>query len=237
MVTGNELTFGMVFVAGMASFLSPCVLPIVPAYLSLISGLSFDELQQQASVKAARWRLFSSAIAFILGFSVIMVGLMGGLVALFSNASSDLKAQMSVALGVVIFVFALHMLGVFRIPALYRERRFHINTNKLGILGAFLIGAAFAFGWTPCIGPILSAVLGLVVSTTQTGLLAVYALGLAIPFLLAAVFVNFFLGSLKHMTRHLRTVEIVSGVLLLVMGIVLVTGKLGVISMQLENLF
>jgi len=232
---GTELSIGLVFLAGMASFLSPCVLPIVPAYLSLISGLSFNELQDSTSIQGARWKLFGSAIAFLLGFSIVVVGLMGGLVTLFGELDQVWRQRLSIGFGAIAFIFALHMLGLFRIKALYRERRFHMATNKLGYLGALLIGAAFAFGWTPCIGPILGAVFGLSAGTARAGLLAVYMLGLALPFLLAAVFVNLFLDSLRKMTRYLRVVEIVSGVLLLLMGIILITNHMEAFSLKLGD--
>lgn len=229
---GSEISYGVVFLLGVVSFLSPCVLPIMPAYLSLISGLSFDELQESDSVRGARWRLFGSALAFIAGFSLVIIGILGGLVTLFGNLDDEWKAWPRIGFGVITFIFALHMLGVFRIPALYKERRFHFNGKRMGYIGALLVGAAFAFGWTPCVGPLLGTVLAVTAITTKTSLLVVYTLGLAIPFLLSAVFVNLFLNSLRKMTKHLRTIEIISGVLLLVMGVLLVTNQLGLVSQQ-----
>lgn len=230
----NEITFGLAFLGGLASFLSPCVLPIVPTYLSIISGLSFDELQAADSVKAARWRLFSSAIAFIIGFSVVSILILGTMAALLSSLDDGWKDLFRWVGGVVVLVFALHMFGVFRIQALFAERRFHVHNNKFGIFGAVLIGAAFGFGWTPCIGPTLAGILALASGSETPGtawwMLVVYTLGLAVPFLLTAVFVNLFLGSMRNVTRHLRTVEIVSGVLLLVMGVLLVTDSLNKVS-------
>lgn len=223
------ITTGVVFLAGMASFFSPCVLPIVPAYLSLISGLSFEELSQKDSLAGARWRLFGSALSFITGFSAVFILIFGGLVALFGELG-PWRMWLRDIFGVVAIIFALHMLGVFRINAFYRERRFHISGNRLGIAGAFLIGAAFAFGWTPCIGPILTSVLALAAGTQKVSLLIVYSLGLAIPFLFAALFVHLFLRSLRKVTKYLRAVEIFSGSLLLVMGLLLVTDNLGLLA-------
>ncbi|MHB9131062.1 MAG: cytochrome c biogenesis CcdA family protein [Armatimonadota bacterium] len=228
---GDELSIGAVFIAGILSFLSPCVFPVIPAYLSLISGLSFEEMQQeQQSVRAVHWRLYASAIAFILGFSAIFVGLFGGLSLALNQLGGDWRTWVRIGGGIVVIAFAIHMIGIVRINALFKERRFHVGANRLGILGAFLIGGAFAFGWTPCIGPVLGSVLVLTVSTAKTGLLIAYSAGLALPFLLTAVFVNLFLRSMHKVTRHLRTIEVISGVFLLAMGVVLLTDKVNAVA-------
>ena len=234
-MSGHEFPLGIVFLAGIVSFLSPCVLPIVPAYLSLISGLSFEELQAQDSVRGARWRLFGGAIAFILGFSIVSVLLLGGVVSLLVSALGDHGQDIIRWVGgAIVIIFALHLTGIFRLTMLYKEQRFHLKGKKFGLLGAMLIGAAFAFGWTPCTGPILGSVLVFAAGTSTPamvwGNLIAYTLGLAVPFLLAAVFVNYFLGSLQRMTKQLRKIEIASGVLLFIMGILLITGQLSLIS-------
>jgi cytochrome c-type biogenesis protein len=231
---GEQLSYGIVFLAGVLSFLSPCVLPIVPAYLSIISGLSFEQLQEADSVRQARGRLFGSALAFVLGFSIVTTIFLGGIASLITTLPDAWKLGMRWVGGAIVIIFALHLLGLFRIRALFAERRFHIDGKKLGIVGAALAGAAFGFGWSPCIGPILSGVLAYAAGTatpvTAWLYFAVYTLGLAVPFLLAAVFVNLFLQSMRKMTRHLRTVEIISGSLLLVMGVLLVTDQMTVIN-------
>lgn len=239
---GNELSIGIVFLAGIASFLSPCVLPIVPAYLSLISGLSFEQLQEQGALKAARWRLIISALAFIAGFSVVIIPLFGTMASLI-NGSVDGTAKDVIRWvgGIVVIVFALHLTGLVRINTFFKERRFHMNNSRLGVFGAFLIGAAFAFGWSPCIGPILGGVFTFASTSAANanqawGMLIAYTIGLAVPFLLSAVFVTFFMGALRKMTRHLRTVEITSGVLLMTMGILLITNKLEAVGRVLEPL-
>ncbi len=230
---GNGISLAAVFLGGMASFVSPCILPIVPVYLSLISGLSFDELQEASSVRQARWRLFASALAFVLGFSVVTVLLLGTLASMVNELGDGWKMAIRWFGGAVVLVFALHLFGVFRINALFKERRFHITSNKFGVLGAAVIGAAFAFGWTPCIGTILFTVFTFASTASPAmvwWLFVTYTIGLAVPFILAAIFVNLFLGSLRKMTRHLRTVEIITGVLLLAMGVLLVTNQLTIIS-------
>lgn len=231
---GSELSLGIVFLAGMVSFLSPCVLPIIPAYLTLISGLSFEQLSEAESVRKVRWRLFASALAFVFGFGVVTILVLGGFASLITELGEAWRTGFRWFGGVLLLVFALHMLGIFRINALFKERRFHLTDNKFGIAGAALIGAAFGFGWSPCIGPILAGVLGMAATAASHAqvwtLLATYTLGLAVPFVLAAVFVNLFLKSMHKITRHMRKIEITAGVLLLFMGILLVTNQLTVIS-------
>ena len=234
---GTEVTLGIAFLAGLVSFCSPCVLPIIPAYLSLISGLSFEEMQAVDSTRSARWRLFSSALAFVLGFSLVTILLMGGIVTLFAQLDDSWKDRLTWIGGGVVIILALHLIGLFRIKALFNERRFHLSGKKLGLLGALLAGIAFAFGWSPCIGPILGSVIMMAASTAKTVLLVSYTVGLALPFLLAAVFVNLFIGAMRKFTRHLRTVEIVAGALLLVMGVLLVTGQLSHVSQSAAFLF
>lgn len=231
---GSELSLGIVFLAGMVSFLSPCVLPIIPAYLTLISGLTFEELSEANSVRRIRWRLFAGALAFIFGFGVVTILVLGGFASLVNTLGDAWQTAFRWIGGVLVLVFALHMLGVFRINALFKERRFHLTDNKFGIAGAALIGAAFGFGWSPCIGPILGGVLGMAATASSHAqvwlMLIAYTLGLAVPFMLAALFVNLFLRSMHKITRHMRAIEIIAGVLLLFMGVLLVTNRLTVIS-------
>lgn len=230
----SGLSLGIVFLAGMVSFLSPCVLPIIPAYLTLISGLTFEQLSEAESVRKVRWRLFASALAFIVGFSLVTVLMLGGFASLITELGDAWQTAFRWIGGALVLVFALHMLGIFRINALFKERRFHLTDNKFGIAGAALIGAAFGFGWSPCIGPILGGVLGMAATSGSHAqvwtLLGAYTLGLAVPFMLAAVFVNLFLKSMHKITRHMRKIEIASGVLLLCMGVLLVTNQLTIIS-------
>ena len=228
-MTGSDISIGVVFLAGLASFFTPCVLPIMPVYLSLLSGLSFEEMQEESAIRGVRVKLVGNTVAFILGFGLVTVGLLGGIVAAMANLDEVWLSAFRIGGAVIVFILALHMIGVFRITALFKERRFHTAATKVGFLGAVLVGAAFAFGWTPCLGPVIGSVAGLAAGTAKTGLLLVYTLGLAIPFLFAAMFVNLFLASMRKLTKHLRTVEIVSGVLLLAMGVLLVTNQLSLL--------
>jgi cytochrome c-type biogenesis protein len=202
------------------------VLPLVPGYISLISGASVETLQE-ADRKLLRSVMLNS-LTFILGFSVVFVSL-GALATGVGQITHRYHRELAVIAGLVVFVFGLHLTGVFKINALYADKRLHGLKGGAGPVGAFLIGFAFAFGWTPCIGPILSVILVMASSqeTVSRGivLLGVYSLGLAVPFLLTSLGVNKFLAFYGKFRRHLHTVEVVSGVFLIVFGLLIATGN------------
>jgi len=220
--------------AGILSFLSPCVLPLVPPYLAFMAGVSLDQMTARDSTVAAtpsgvRARVMASAVMFVLGFATVFVAL-GATASAASALIAENLTLLSQVAGVVIIVLGLHFLGVFRIALLYREARFHPAAKPAGLLGAYAIGLAFAFGWTPCVGPVLAAILMVAASeqsvTYGAGLLATYALGIGIPFLLAAFAVERFLAFMKRFRRHLGRVEQVMGGLLVVTGILFLTGTI-----------
>jgi len=217
------------FLAGVISFLSPCVLPLVPGYISLISGTGVEELQA-GETRLMRKVLFHSAM-FVTGFSIVFIAL--GAVAtetgrvLHRLNNIDLLGfrhvhLLTIVAGIVIIIFGLHLTGVLKIKALYADKRIHSGKVDATPLGAFVVGFAFAFGWTPCIGPILSVILGYAAAqgTVWKGvlLLAVYSAGLAVPFLLTSIGVERFLAFYARFRRHLHTVEVFSGVLLIALG-------------------
>jgi cytochrome c-type biogenesis protein len=214
------------FLAGIISFLSPCVLPLVPGYISLISGASVETLQE-ADRKLLRSVMINS-LTFILGFSVVFISL-GAVATGFGQLTHRYHRELSIIAGIVVFIFGLHLTGLFKINALYSDKRLHGVKGGAGPIGAFVIGFAFAFGWTPCIGPILAAVLYLAGAqeTVWKGilLLAVYSLGLAVPFLLTSLGVNKFLAFYGKFRRHLHTVEVFSGVFLIIFGLLIATGN------------
>ncbi len=214
------------FLAGIISFLSPCVLPLVPGYISLISGASVETLQE-ADSKLLRSVMLNS-LTFILGFSVVFIAL-GAVATGVGQVTHRYHRELSIIGGLVIFVFGLHLTGLFKINAFYADKRLHGLKGGAGPVGAFLIGFAFAFGWTPCIGPILAAIIFMASSqdTVMKGiiLLAVYSFGLAVPFLLTSLGVNKFLAFYGKFRRHLHTVEVISGVLLIVFGLLIATGN------------
>jgi cytochrome c-type biogenesis protein len=214
------------FVAGIISFLSPCVLPLVPGYISLISGASVETLQE-ADRKLLRSVMINS-LTFILGFSVVFISL-GAVATGFGQLTQRYHKEFAIIAGIVVFIFGLHLTGLFKINALYADKRLHGVKGGTGPIGAFLVGFAFAFGWTPCIGPILSVILVFASSqeTVWKGivLLAVYSLGLAVPFILTSLGVNQFLSFYSKFRRHLHTVEVISGVFLIVFGLLIATGN------------
>jgi cytochrome c-type biogenesis protein len=224
--------------AGVLSFLSPCVLPIVPPYLAYMGGISMGEMRADGT--AARRRVMLPALFFVLGLSTVflLLGFAASVAGRFLLTYQDWLARGS---GLVVIVFGLHFLGVFRIPFLDREARLDAGDQGGSAFGAYLLGLAFAFGWTPCIGPQLGAILSLAASeasvTRGTTLLGVYAVGLGLPFLLAAAFIDRTSGVMARMKRHMRLIERAMGLLLLVVGVALMTGAFTAFSFWLLETF
>ena len=230
MLADLQIYFG-VALAGLVSFLSPCVLPLVPPYLGYLGGTTIDELAAEGGVPAHVWRrVILASILFVLGFTTVFVGLGAG-ASLFGQLIQTYKRELEIVAGIVIILFGLHFLGIFRIGLLYKEARYH-GTHHHGVsyVGSYVIGLAFAFGWTPCIGPILATVLALAANegslATGVKLLFVYSLGLGIPFILAAVAIGPFLGFMQKFRRHLDKVEKAMGVLLIITGLLFFTGSI-----------
>ena len=219
----------MAFVAGLLSFLSPCVLPLVPGYISIISGLSLDQLKGETQNTALRRSVIFSSLMFILGFSITFIVLGATATAVSKFVLVQKSGLMQVA-GLIIIVFGLHLLGIFRISALYQDKRMHHVKTSRGALGAILLGLVFALGWSPCIGPILATILGIASQqdTVSKGvfLLAVYSAGLGVPFLLTSLGLNRFLAFYGRFKKHFRALEIVSGVLVLGIGILILTDQM-----------
>lgn len=236
-----DITYGGALLAGILSFLSPCVLPLVPPYLCFLGGVTLDQITDDADADPAiSRRVFMSALAFVLGFSTVFIGL-GATASTFGQAIADHIDILSKIAGVVIIIMGLHFMGLFRIGLLFREARFHMDAKPAGLIGAYFIGLAFAFGWTPCVGPILAAIL-FVAGTEGTisdgvGLLAVYSAGLGIPFLLAALAVRPFMGFMARFKRHMQTVERLIGALLVITGLLFITESMNVIGFWLLETF
>jgi cytochrome c-type biogenesis protein len=225
------------FVAGLISFLSPCVLPLVPGYVSLISGAGVEELKS-AQGQLMR-RVMTNSIGFILGFSVVFITL-GAISSEIGQIAARYKHSISIIAGVVIIIFGLHLTGLFQIKWLLQDTRLHSIKGSSTLIGAFVIGFAFAFGWTPCLGPILTAILALASEqdTLMKGvlLLGVYSLGLAVPFLLTSLLMERFLKFYSRFRSHMHALEVASGGLLIALGILLVMGRFTLISSWLSFL-
>jgi cytochrome c-type biogenesis protein len=232
----ENIGFATAFAAGLLSFISPCVLPLVPGYISMISGMSLEQLRQQSESGGAAKAVMFNMLAFILGFSMIFIGLGAGAGLIGGALLTKLPIITKIA-AVVIIIFGLHVTGIFKINLLYREARIHSHSKPRGLIGAFVMGFAFAFGWTPCIGPILAAILAIAANkgTVSQGimLLTVYSLGLGVPFFLTGLGTNMFLRFYQNFKKYFHAVEVASGVLLIAIGVLIFTNNLGLIGRYL----
>jgi cytochrome c-type biogenesis protein len=235
----KNVTIPAALIAGLVSFLSPCVLPLVPPYLVYLTGATIEHLENADPASASRRAVMTSAVLFVLGFSTVFV-LLGASASLIGGLIRVWSAQLSVLAGIVIITMGLHFLGLTRIGLLMREGRLPIP-KPVGLWGAYVMGLAFAFGWTPCIGPILAAILSIAAAeatvTKGAGLLAVYSAGLGIPFLIAAFMVERFSVLFARMKRHLVTVERAMGVLMIITGVGFLTGAISNVSVWLLETF
>lgn len=227
------LGLAVAFLAGLLSFLSPCVLPLVPSYVGFLTGMSLPELTSRRRLALAH------AVCFVLGFSLIFI-LLGASATALGRALKYYQVWLTRAGGVLIIAFGLYCLGVIRIGALQMERRVQLQDKPVGFLGSALVGMAFGAGWTPCIGPILGAILGLATAESDVSrgmlLLAAYSAGLAVPFLLAALAVDSFLEWFQRFRKYIPWVMRVSGVLLIAVGVLLVTGEFTRLAGWLQSL-
>jgi cytochrome c-type biogenesis protein len=235
----HDVSLPAALIAGLISFLSPCVLPLVPPYLVYLTGATVERVADGGAASASRRAVMASAAIFVLGFSTVFVAL-GASASLIGGFIHAWSAELSVLAGIVIIVMGLHFLGLTRIDLLMREGRLPIP-RPVGLWGAYVMGLAFAFGWTPCIGPILAAILSIAASEATVekgaGLLAVYSAGLGIPFLIAAFMVEQFSSLFARMKRHLAKIERAMGVLLVITGIGFLTGSVSAISIWLLETF
>jgi cytochrome c-type biogenesis protein len=225
----DNVSFLTAFAAGLISFLSPCVLPLVPGYISIISGFSLDQLKDEQQKSTLRRTLLINSAIFILGFSITFMAEGASASWIGQVVASRMRLLYRLA-GLIIIVFGVHLLGIVKINFLYRDKRFHNVAKPRGAVGALVLGLAFAFGWTPCIGPILAGILTMA-STKETVsqgvlLLAVYSMGLGIPFLLTSLGLNQFLAFYGRFKRHFRAVEMASGALVIAVGVLILTNNL-----------
>jgi cytochrome c-type biogenesis protein len=244
----ENVTLLAAFGAGLLSFVSPCVLPLIPGYLSYISGLSLEEMRGASVVAGggsvavarslgARRQVVLSSLAFIIGFSLVFISL-GAAASAVGQFLARWQSIFNRIAGAVIILFGLHTMGVLRIEWLYQEKRVQTSRKPAGFLGAGLVGVAFAFGWTPCIGPILAGILAIAGSQETIGqgvrLLGVYSLGLGVPFMATALMIDRFIAAKGRIGRYYHTIELISGALLVVIGMLIFTNRFTVIAKWLS---
>ena len=247
----ENVTLLAAFGAGLLSFISPCVLPLIPGYLSYVSGLSLDEMRGGTAAVAstaggvavavaapvARRRVVLASLAFILGFSIVFVTLGASASAIGQFLMSRLSILSRVAGGIII-IFGLHTMGVLRIEWLYQEKRVQTTKQPAGLVGATLVGIAFAVGWTPCIGPILAGILAVAAAQDTVGdgvrLLSAYSLGLGVPFLATALAIDRFYAAFAKIRRYYHAIEVVSGALLIAIGVLIFTNRFTIIVQWLS---
>ena len=234
-----DLSLLLAFAAGLLSFLSPCVLPLVPSYLAFITGLSFEELTHEHSKGKSRRIIFAHSLLFILGFSTLFTAL-GASATFIGQFLSDYRGTIRIAGGIMIILFGLFISGVFSFGFLQQEKKFHLRDKPVGYVGSFLVGLTFAAGWTPCVGPILSSIL-LYASThdIQSGILLLlsYSLGMGLPFLACSLALNTFLSTFQKTRRHFGVVTKVGGALLILVGVLLLTDSFPFLSELFGRLF
>ncbi|MDC3086357.1 cytochrome c biogenesis CcdA family protein [Pelagibacteraceae bacterium] len=223
-----EISYFYVALAGLLSFLSPCVLPIVPGYLCFLAGTSLDKIASGEDASKER-NVFYFALSFVFGFSTVFI-LLGASATLLSGIIYEYLDILRVVGGIIIIIFGIHFMQIIQLPFLNRDTRYQIESYRPGIVGSYVIGLSFAFGWTPCIGPILGSVLSIAASseTVTYGivLLMLYSAGLGIPFLLAAYAINGFMRFLSKIRNYIRAIEIFTGVLLVIFGILILTNRI-----------
>ncbi len=221
------------FLAGIISFLSPCILPVIPSYLAFITGISLEELSQQESLKKVRKKVIANSLMFILGFSILFITLGASATLLGKFLFRNIR-WFEIIGGVFVIILGLHFAGIFRLKLLDRERKIHLKNKPLGYLGTCLVGMAFGAGWTPCVGPILGAILTMA-ATTQNILMGIilltfYSAGLGLPFFLSAIILHKFLEYFKTIRKYFKVISIVGGVLLIIVGILLISGYFSSLS-------
>ena len=228
----ESISFPAAFMAGLLSFFSPCILPLIPGYFTFITGFSLEKLTQDEQAEIRRKVVFSTLL-FVLGFSFVFI-LMGASASYLGGLFFQYRKFIRIVGGILIIVLGIHLIGLIRIPGLDLEKRIHLDQKPLHFLGTFLIGMAFAAGWSPCIGPLLGSIL--IVAGSQetvwqgTLLLGVYSAGLAIPFIIMSVFINYVLVFIKKAVKTMKFVNAVAGILLIITGLFLVTNKLYILS-------
>lgn len=239
-MAGENVSYAVAFVAGLLTFLSPCLLPLIPSFIAYITGVSFNDLKDAGKTGEVRRKAIIHSLLFILGFSIIFVLL--GLTATFiGKALFQYQKIIRIAGGILIIIFGLYLTGLLKLGFLVKERRFNIHAKGASYLGSFLIGVTFAAAWTPCAGPILGSILVLAGTKTDVvsgaKLLTVYSLGVAVPFFLTGVLINSFLAHINKIKKLISVVNVIGGIFLIFVGILVATNYLAIISQKFLGVF
>lgn len=229
----TDLNIFVAFVAGLLSFLSPCVLPLIPSYISFVSGVSLEELRAPHAESRVRRRVFFNSLAFISGFTSVFVSL-GASASFLGNLFLSYRGWIQTWGGVLVVLLGLYLMGLFKISLMERYFQVHLKDKPAGYLGSVLVGVTFGVAWTPCVGPILGGILTLAGSSAQVDkgitLLLSYAAGLALPFLFSALALDLFLRFTKSLGRYLQAVQLTAGLLLVILGLLLITGYITLLN-------
>lgn len=230
------------FLGGLLSFISPCVLPLVPSYVSFVTGVSFEELTDDDTNAAVKRVILLNSLMFVLGFSTVFILILGSSAQLFGSLMMQYQDIIRKIGGVAIIILGIHVIGIINLRILQMDKRLHFFHKKpSGLFGSFLVGVGFAAGWTPCIGPILSAIFAIAATSPSkwsgTFLFIAYSAGLAIPFMLTSLGINTFLRHFNKLKKHMRLVSVITGVLLILTGVLIYSNSLALISGYMNNLF
>ncbi len=233
MIGAENVSVFVAFTAGLISFLSPCILPMIPSYLAFITGISLEELSQDQNLKKVRKSVITNSLFFILGFSILFIA-MGASATFIGKFLAKNIRWLEIIGGTLVVILGLHFAGVFKLKFLDRERKIHLDKKPLGLVGTVLVGMAFGAGWTPCVGPILGSILTMAAATQDIAkgivLLISYSIGLGIPFLLAGLLIHKFFEYFKTIRKYFRVITLVGGILLVIIGFLLITGYFTTIS-------
>jgi|Deesub1362B_J571_1020462.scaffolds.fasta_scaffold00163_42 cytochrome c-type biogenesis protein len=240
-MSGSEnISLLLCFGAGFLSFISPCILPLIPSYFAFISGISIEELTQERNFKSARIGVILNSVLFIFGFSLVFI-ILGASATFIGKILLQNKRILEIIGGIIVIILGLHFTGLIRFRFLEKEKTIHLSKKPLGYLGSFLVGTAFAAGWTPCVGPILASILTLAASTQNVIkgiiMLAFYSLGLGIPFFIAGLLIHKFFEYFKIIRKHFKLITIIGGVFLILIGVMLLTGSFSLINAYINRAF
>lgn len=239
-MAGENISYITAFVAGLLTYLSPCLLPLIPSFIAYITGASFSDLKDSGKRSEMRKKTIAHSLLFILGFSIIFI-LLGLTATAIGRALFQYQKAIRIIGGILIIIFGLHLIGILRFDFLLKERRLKVAAKGGSYLGSFLIGVTFASAWTPCAGPLLGAILGLAGMKASViegaKLLAVYSLGVAVPFFITGLLINSFLEYFKKFQKLIGAINIVGGVFLIIIGVLVLTNYLTIISAKLANPF